>query len=429
MLLVSLLPLPVQVRSDLPAWSAFPGDSAVSVGSEHVHDPSVVNIRGTWFVFSTSGDGFGVVRSSKDAKTWRVHGPLGMTTPKWLAGRYRHRSIWAPDVLVLGEKVRVYYCASDFGTNRSVIGLAECPKFDPARPTEGWEDRGLVFESKPGDAPNAIDPETFVDADGRHRMMFGSYFGGIYAVELDPATGLLRHPERPEPLLVAQNTGERGNPLEGVAVCRREGYTYLFVSYGLAAQGVRSTYRIMVGRSKSPTGPFLDAAGKSMAEGGHVELLKGSPPMFSPGHSDVLQAPDGRWLMPYHFYDARSYWSDGKWGLPRLQIRELLWSADGWPLPGLPVEYPHPKGEAKTLTPGLWTLQRDFGEPRTLCLGADGTVREEKRRGTWKLDAGTIHLRLSDDSPILSLQTSYGGTYAVGRDAAGHIVRAARVGR
>ncbi|RYG45642.1 arabinan endo-1,5-alpha-L-arabinosidase [bacterium] len=422
----ALLPL----QGPLPDWSAFPGDASVSGESQHVHDPTVVNVKGRWLCFSTSGDGFGVVRSSKDLKSWTVHGPLFKTQPEWLRSRYRHRSIWAPDVLVLGDKVRVYYCASEFGTNKSVIGMAECERFDPAKPLEGWEDKGLVLESVPDrDTFNAIDPETIVDPAGRHWLYFGSYFAGIYVVELDPTTGRLLKPESPDLIRVAQNTGERGNPLEGAAVCRRGEDYYLFVSYGLAAQGVKSTYRIMVGRSKSPSGPFLDADGKSMAEGGHLEVMKGSPPMFSPGHSDVLQAPDGRWLMPYHFYDARSYWGGGNWGLPRLQIRELLWSTDGWPLPGLPVEFPHAAGPSGTMKSGRWTVQSDFGEPAKLDWKDDGTLVEGDRRGSWKREGETLTVRLPGSPSSLSMLPAYSGTYAVGRDAKGHIVRAVRTGR
>ncbi|CAN5551291.1 hypothetical protein BH11ARM2_BH11ARM2_16070 [soil metagenome] len=426
-LLLALAVAPAQGR--LPDWSAFPGDGAVSANSEHVHDPTVVQIGGRWFCFSTSGDGFGVVRTSKDLKAWTVLGPLLKEQPEWLKARYKHRSIWAPDILVLGDKVRAYYCASEFGRNKSVIGMAECAHFDPAKPLEGWEDKGLVIESVPDkDTFNAIDPETLVDATGRQWLYFGSYFAGLYVVELDPATGKLLHPDKPELIRTAQNTDERGNPLEGSAVCRRGDDYYLFVSYGLAAQGVRSTYRVMVGRSKSPSGPFLDAQGRSMAEGGHVEMLKGSPPMFSPGHTDILQAKDGRWLMPYHFYDARSYWGR-EWGLPRLQIREVLWSPEGWPLPGLPVEFPHPSGPAKSMRSGQWTVQTDFGEPGIVRWNPDGTLTDGDKRGSWLLAGEKLTLRLPGSPSSTILQAAYAGTYAVGRDAKGHVVRVIWSGR
>jgi arabinan endo-1,5-alpha-L-arabinosidase len=390
-----------------------------------VHDPTVIAFGGRYFCFSTSGDGFGVLRSSENLKDWTVHGPILPDSPEWLRSRYRHRSIWAPDVLVLGNRLRVYYCASDWGTNKSVIGVAENVRFNPDKPLEGWKDLGLVIESRPGqETYNAIDPETIVDESGRQWLFFGSYFAGIYVVELDPTTGRLKNPDRPEPILVARNTIERGNPLEGAAVCRRDGYYYLFVSYGLAAQGVRSTYRIMVGRSKTPTGPFLDAAGKSMADGGFVNVMKGSPPMFSPGHCDVLQDPSGRWLMPYHFYDGRRIWHGDQWGLPTLQIRELLWSADGWPLPGLPVEAEKPS-PARTPA-GKWLRQIDFGGISELELKPGGAAVQGEAKGKWRLDGNTLTLTwagVTDEAYVMA----YGRNYFVRRNDLGQVVRAMRI--
>jgi arabinan endo-1,5-alpha-L-arabinosidase len=423
-------------RMEVPNWSAFPGDAATAVNAENVHDPTVVAFKGSYFCFSTSGDGFGVLRSSKDLKSWTVHGAVLPETPEWIRQRYRHRSTWAPDIVVLGDKLRMYYCVSNFGTNQSVIGVAECERFDPAQPQKGWRDLGLVLESKAGqDVFNAIDPETVVDDAGRHWLYFGSYFGGLYVIELDPATGKLKNAGNPEPILVARNE-ERGNPLEAAAVAHRDGYYYLFVSYGLAAQGVQSTYRIMVGRAKTPTGPFLDLRGRAMAEGGYVNVLKGSSPMFSPGHSDVLRDPSGRWLMPYHFYDGRRNWHGDKWGLPTLQVRELLWSADGWPLPGMPVESnPKPSRPFRRRDlVGRWVHQVDFGNPAEIEMRADGTIRNGDERGTWELTGDRLVLRWPRrDAPgefyVDTVQVAYGGTYYVGRNQVGVVIRGSRRGR
>jgi arabinan endo-1,5-alpha-L-arabinosidase len=306
--------------------------------------------------------------------------------------------------------------------------MAECAEFDPAHPLAGWVDHGLVIESRPGvDIFNAIDPEVIDDENGQPWMFFGSYFGGIFVLPLDAKTGLR---SGGEPILVARNTGERGNPLEGAAVCRRDGYYYLFVSYGLAAQGVRSTYRIMVGRSKSVTGPFVDVKGVSMVDGGHLNVLKGSPPMFSPGHSDILQDPSGRWLMPYHYYDGRRYWTDDKWGRPTLQVREILWSSDGWPLPGLPVEYDI-LSKAHKNPVGTWTHQVDFGEPSTVELAQDGTVRNGNQKGVWEQTNDRLTLRWPRaDAPgqywVDELQLAYQNRYYVGRNQAGVIIRGIR---
>lgn len=400
--------------------SVFPGDGSHAINGEHVHDPTVVHIYDRWFCLSTSGDGFGVLRSSADLDRWLVHGPLLAEHPEWLAKRYPHRSIWAPDILVLQDRLRVYYCASHWGTNESVIGLLECVGFDPLHPTEGWQDRGMVIESRPGkEIYNAIDAETLVDENGRHWLFFGSYFAGIQLVELDPLTG--HKLAGASPRTIARNRMEPNNAIEGAAVCYRRGYYYLFVSYGLAAQGVASTYRIMVGRSPAPEGPYLDANGVDMAEGGHVTVLKSSPPMFSPGHCDVFGDEDEGYWMPYHFYDGRAYWMDGKWGLPTLQIRELLWAEDGWPLPGLPVEASLISSYELT---GRWMLQEDFSDPVEMYLHAGGAIESPSLFSAWTVDNDTVWLHTPGGSVQMTLNPSR--NCFVGRNSGGMVIRAAR---
>lgn len=407
----------------------FPGDGACAQHAENVHDPTIIQFGGKYFCFQTSGGGFALVRSSADLKDWKIWGPVLPETPEWLRQRYRHRSVWAPDIVVLGDKLRMYYSVSNWGTNLSVIGLAECDHFNPDKPLDGWHDLGLVIASKPDhDTFNAIDPEVRIDQEGRHWLFFGSYFAGIFTVELDPVSGKLK--EGSQPILVARNTGEKGNPLEGAAACYRDGYYYLFVSYGLAGQGVRSTYRIMVGRSKTVTGPYLDAQGTSMTEGGHVNVLKTSPPMFSPGHCDVLQEKSGRWLMPYHFYDGRKLWRPDLWGMPVLQIRELLWTEDGWPLPGLPVEYNLPGAAAKSPA-GHWIHQADFGQPEEIELAPGGKIVSSRTSGNWEAHGEHLTLKWArTDEPgqfwIDELQLAYGNRYYVGRNQSGLVIRGIR---
>ena len=410
--------------------SIFPGDGAHAVGAEGIHDPTIIEFGGKFFCFCTSGNSFTVVRASSSLHEWKVEGPIFSDSPEWLKPRYRHRSIWAPDIVVLGKKLRMYYCASDFGTNNSVIGLAECEEFDPSHPTKGWKDLGLILESRSNrDAFNAIDPEVLVDEHQKHWLFFGSYFGGIYVSELDPLTGKLLSNNYK---IVAKNTSDRGNALEGAAVKRHGNFYYLFVSYGLAAQGVRSTYRIMTGRSASPAGPFVDLDGRDMVDGGHTNVLKTSPPMFSPGHCDVMQDHTGRWLMPYHFYDGRKYWRNDLWGLPTLQIRELLWSNDGWPLPGLPVEseFAITSSSSDTLA-GTWIHQPDFGTPMTIEFRVDGTILGGTAVGKWRKEGNILLLEWPKaDVPGEfwkdRLQLAYGDNYYVGRNQAGQIVRGVR---
>jgi arabinan endo-1,5-alpha-L-arabinosidase len=409
-------------------WSAFPGDSVTYENGGNVHDPCVFHFGSKYFCVSTSGDGFGVMRESPNLEKWTVLGPVLEQFPTWLTERYRHRSLWAPNVQRIGDELRMYYCMSNWGTNDSVIGFLDCKKFDPNDPLKGWVDQGLVLESKVGrDVFNAIDPEIAVDGAGNPWMFFGSYFAGLFTVALDKTTGKLADPDPSNLKLVARNTGEKGNPLEASAICHRGDYYYLFTSYGLAGQGVRSTYRIMVGRSTHIDGPFLDEAGVDMAKGGHLNVLKSSPPMFSPGHCHVFQDTDGRWLMPYHFYDGRRYWGNGLWGLPELQIRELLWSPDGWPMPGMPLPSNRPAtAETGENIVGKWIFQSDFSAVQSLTLKKNYTFTLGPRTvGTWKRDKETLSLRTGEAAPELFF-LAYGDRYFVGRNDRNEVVRAVR---
>ncbi|MBI1332283.1 MAG: family 43 glycosylhydrolase [Armatimonadetes bacterium] len=424
--------LPMQRPDD--NWSIFPGDGAYAEHSENTHDPMIIDLGGQVFCLSTSGNGFGVMKSTKDFKTWKVWGPIIPEAPDWLKKLIpEHRSIWAPDAVQVGKSVCVYYCASRyFGGNDSVIGFLQNDHFDPEKPHDGWVDHGKVIESSKanGDHYNCIDPDVKIDEAGRHWLYFGSYYSGLYVVELDPETGKIKDGAKPAP--VANNKSSRENALEGAAQCYRDGYYYLFVSYGLAAQGVRSTYQIMVGRSKTPDGPFVDANGTTMTDGGHVNFLKTSPPMFSPGHCEILHHSDGRWLMSYHYYDGRRFWVGDKWGLPRLQVREVLWSKDGWPLPGLPVEYLntiHLK-EQKSMV-GKWIHQADFTDADEVEFRADGTIKTSREDGKWSLDGKMLTLRWPKfNSPgeywTDAVQLEYKGNYYVGRNQQGMVIRGVR---
>ena len=129
------------------------------------------------------------------------------------------------------------------------------------------------MRSTPGeDDFNAIDPDLSYDEQGRLWMAFGSFWSGIKLRRLDPATGKLsaEHPE-------IHSLASRPAPgaVEGPSIVRRGGFYYLFVSFDFCCRGIDSDYRVMVGRSRSITGPYVDRDGVPMTEGGGTELLRG----------------------------------------------------------------------------------------------------------------------------------------------------------
>jgi hypothetical protein len=70
-------------------------------------------------------------------------------------------------------------------------------------------------------------------------------------------------------------------------------FYYLFVSFDLCCRGTKSNYRTMVGRSRQVTGPYVDAGGKAMLEGGGTQLLVANGRWLGPGGESILQRPEG----------------------------------------------------------------------------------------------------------------------------------------
>ena len=404
--------------------AVFPLDGA-RYENGGVHDPSLVWFKDRYVMIATSGNEFAPLSTSKDLMKWEPKGPIVSERPSWLKEAIPgHKSIWAPAPLKLGNKLRIYYCASaKFGQNASFIGMTECENFDPNKPNEGWVDKGMLVKSTLESNFNAIDPDVLVDKEGRHWMVYGSYWSGMYQVELDPATGLLKNPTAAH-VHVASNTADRGNPLEAPAMFYHGGYYYLGVTYGLTAQGIRSTYRMVVGRSKTPNGPFLGYDGKPMTEGGNAVFLKSSTPMIGPGGGNYLTGADGELYSVYHYYDSRLFWHGELWSAPQLQIRPLIWGEDGWPLPGLPVGSHLPKQDSIN---GDWTFQVDFGRIEDMTIKSDHTVELGRQKGTWKLEGKSLQFRWpkldSQEEWVDRLVLDASNAYFVGRNQSGVIIR------
>jgi arabinan endo-1,5-alpha-L-arabinosidase len=296
-----------------------------------VHDPAIIKAGDTWFLFTTgqAADKTGLLpmRTSTDLKNWTWRGPVFAEIPGWAQGAIKGtRGLWAPDISKTGGEYRLYYSVSTFGKNRSAIGLAVTAKLDPAAPGAGWTDRGAVFESDNGDNFNAIDPNIFDDAEGRQWMVLGSFWSGIKMIRLDPKTGMRSDEDRKVHALASRRSP---GAVEAPFVIRRGDYYYLFVSFDFCCRGANSSYYTVVGRSKDPTGPYVDRDGRKMMEGGglivlHAELDP-SKRFAGPGHPAILRE-SGRDHIVYHAYDTQAR------GVPTLRIQKLGWTEDGWPV-------------------------------------------------------------------------------------------------
>jgi len=291
-----------------------------------VHDPStIIKHKDVYWIFST-GMGVASLRS-KNLIDWEAGPAVFSAPPKWIndvvAG---HRGyFWAPDATKIGDRYMVYYSVSAFGKNTSAIAMASSPTLDPADAAFKWTDHGIVIRSSAKDDFNAIDPALFHDPNGSLWMAFGSFWSGIKLVELDPKSGLRKSLDSPIHSLANKEQ------IEAVAIHRHGDFYYQFVNWGWCCRGIRSTYNIRVGRSKDVRGPYLDREGKDLRHGGGALLLATEGRFIGPGHPGLYQDGD-RLLMSYHFYDEK------RGGRPRLAIRKLSWTEDGWPkLDGPPL--------------------------------------------------------------------------------------------
>jgi arabinan endo-1,5-alpha-L-arabinosidase len=141
---------------------------------------------------------------------------------------------------------------------------------------------------------------------------------------LDPETGKLSEKDT---TLYSLSSRPRTPPIDGSVeapfLVRHGGYFYLFVSFDRCCRGAKSTYNVVVGRSKKVTGPYLDKTGKPMTEGGGSLVIEATTPDWrGPGHEAVLQEKGGDYLV-FHAYN-------GKTGRPFLQVSTIAWE-DGWP--------------------------------------------------------------------------------------------------
>jgi arabinan endo-1,5-alpha-L-arabinosidase len=295
-----------------------------------VHDPSIVREGEWYYVFSTNvgreTGGYIPCRRSRDLVTWEKCGFVFDAIPAWArAAVPGARGIWAPDISRVGDRFFLYYSVSTFGSNQSVIGLATNATLDPAAPGFEWRDQGLVVRSRPQDRFNAIDPNLAADRDGGYWLAWGSFWDGIKMARIDPATG-----KRPEGDAALHSLAWRpvapgaASAIEAPFVISRGEWYYLFVSFDRCCRGVDSTYYVVCGRARRITGPYVDADGRALMEGGGSPVIRGDDRFHGTGHCAVLRDGDRDWLV-YHAYDARNA------GTPTLRISPLDWSQAGWP--------------------------------------------------------------------------------------------------
>jgi arabinan endo-1,5-alpha-L-arabinosidase len=311
---------------------------ALSGDTQYVHDPSIIKDGDTWYEFGTANgpvrNGELPIRCSSDLHLWKRCGAVFEGLPDWIKGvSPATKELWAPDISFFDGGYHLYYAFSVFGKNTSGIALLTNKTLDPHSGKFHWEDRGLVLQSKAEDDYNAIDPNLVLDEKGAAWLAFGSFWDGIKMHRIDPKTGKLDHadtklyslarrkrPDNPPP----NPPGLPGNwqAIEAPFIVHHGEYYYLFVSFDLCCRGTHSNYKTMVGRSREVTGPYLDASGTPMLEGGGTAVLLGNDRWLGPGGASLRMGSDQD-IIVFHAYDAKT-------GDAYMQISTVDWGG-GWP--------------------------------------------------------------------------------------------------
>lgn len=426
-----------------------------------VHDPSILMVDGTYYIYGSHmaaarggnllrwkmiGDGYNANNAIygqiydvyDEAFAWA--GAPSSLTPTDDAGKGGREHVWAPDV-IYNETTGLYYMyyctTSTWNCSNLCYATSETPDgefvwqgtllysgftnkniqhtdvleyVDEYEATSEYLTGGGGYNSN--EWPNAIDPSVFYDADGRMWMVYGSWSGGIFLLELDPATGLVIHPEDDPANDVDAYFGKKllgggHKSIEAPYILYAGGYYYLFVSYGsLTREG---GYQIRVFRSETPDGQYVDMNGGTPYGAGHAFYgLKLSGNYYMPsvnkaymatGHNSAFVDADGRMYVVYHtrFDDGTEYHS------PR--VHQFLLNEEGWicMLPyqtqgetvsqtGYPTE--QVAGRYYVINQGT-AINKEIAQPFILYFLADGRVVGENVEGFWTATDGTYYMHVT----------------------------------
>lgn len=392
--------------------------------SASVHDPSIIKVGDTYYVF---GSHLAAAKST-DLRNWksietRVHNgnrliPNVYTeleeTFKWA----QTDTLWAPDVAQLPDgRFYMYYCACRGDSPLSALGVAVADDIEGP-----YKNLGIIFTSGGLRAPdgsfydatrhpNVVDPQVFFDAQGKLWMVYGSYSGGIFILEMDPATGF----PYPDQGYGKKLVGGNHSRIEGPYILYNPAteYYYLFLSFG--GLDSRGGYNIRVARSKNPGGPYYDSEGKNMVDahgprGSFFDdraiepygvklvgnfLFRSDYDYYgytSPGHNSAYHDPESdRYFVIMHTRFPRT----GEYH--EVRTHQIFFNEDGWPVMSvLPYAYESAEEVSveEVVADYLFVNHgKDISSLRKtaveIALNEDGTVTGEVA-GTWQLRDGYL---------------------------------------
>lgn len=451
-----------QLPADLDFTVNYDGIKTAKIeAGVSVHDPSIYKVDGKYYIFGSHMS----TAVSEDLRTWTSLGDgykvkdqiyyelmanedafaYSGSKKSLIPTDDRAWHVWAPDV-IYNEETGLYYlyfCTTStwnasnlcYATSENIEGPYEwkgaliysgftAATLDATDVTE-YVDRDTAKDRyiKKSDEynfnkfPNAIDPTVLYDGEGRLWMVYGSWSGGMYLLELDKATGEVIHPEEDEAKRVDPYFGKRllgGNhsSIEAPYILYDEesGYYYLFVSYGgLVREG---GYQIRVFRSETIDGDYVDMNGEYPMDTNNPEHypygLKLSGNYFLPslemaymatGHNSAFVDEDGKkYIVNHTRFDNKTEEHE-----PR--VHQFIVNEEGWPcmLPyATDGETVSESGYDKSAVSGRYyvinqgtAIDAEIAQPFILYLDESGKVYGDGVEGSWEMKDGTCFMKVS----------------------------------
>ena len=335
-----------KILSSLAALFLLPLIAEAQTGAPYIHDPSTLaECDGKYYTFGTGGGGL----ISDDGWSWH-------------SGAERPGGGAAPDVLKIGDRYLIIYGATGGGLGGGHNGriLTMWNKtLDPKSPDFRFTTAVEVCASDGMEDQDAIDPGMLLDpTTGRLWVSYGTYFGTIRLIELDPQTGYRKAGNKEKDIAI---------DCEATDLIYRDGWYYLLGTHGTCCDGVNSTYNIVVGRSRSVEGPYVDNVGRDMLHGGGRMVIAAGERVCGPGHFGRTVLDDGVEVMSCHFeadFDRS--------GRSVLGIRPLLWK-NGWPVAG------------EAFRGGIFEIESER-RGYSLELTVDFVRMQQERERFWQMD-------------------------------------------
>jgi arabinan endo-1,5-alpha-L-arabinosidase len=279
----------------------------------YLADPFVVrDDDGIYYMYTTQSNVFsggasrefvrGPVFESVDLINWKYKANVFTSyTPSWGTSG---AGVWAPTVIKVNDTWNYYYSFSTGGDPNPGIGVATS-----STPYGPWIHYGKLFNSLEIGVTNSIDPYVFYDDDILY-MAWGSFGGLITLVELEDDGLTLKgglETQYEEKVAIAGYELNESKNYEAVFILKHDGYYYMFLSTGTCCSGAQSTYHVVVAKSETLKGPYLDSKGRGMfgpSRGDYV-VVPTSTGVMGVGHMSLIEDDADELWMIYHGYDTK----------------------------------------------------------------------------------------------------------------------------